>query len=272
MSKLLDEMEAMCSMEGIKDMELIDQILKRFLSMTYSELAGDNSPNHLLSRDLSRGFILNPVPLEEKTIREILMFIGYEPGLWFYQLSIDEYWFYRNKKLSKNKRFLSAFSCYLLAQIMVNRQKDLYVLNQLFRIDYESFIDYIGNHIPSMDVRSMAKRRTKLDKMASATGLFVIDFHKEHKIEDHTLGDVLITATNVCNKKWNCGFWKLNDFVKEVLDAHMILKYLFMDCIRSNLISSSREEFMELWDACKSEYFENFKNNIREIDYRICYE
>lgn len=278
MSKILDEMEAMSYVDGIKDMETIDDTIEKLLSMTYAELAGDNPSHRLLCRDLSNGFELNPAALEEKTIREILMFIGYEPGVFFYQLSMDEDWFYGNEKFARNKRLLCSFSCYLLAQTMVNRKNELFLLNRLFHIDYQSFIKYLDNRIASScnggktTVREMADRRVKLNRIATTTGNFIIDFHREHIIENHTIEDLLVTATSVCNKKWNCGFTKLNDYVRDVMEAHQVLKMFFMDSIRTNMVFSSRNEFLMLWDECKSEYFDKHKSDFREIDYRFCYE
>ena len=278
MSKILDEMEAMGTMEGIRDMDTIEKTIEKFLSMTYAELAGGTASHHLLSRDLSNGFELDQTILEEKTIREILMFIGYEPGAFNFQLSLDENWFYKNEKLARNKRFLSSFSCYLLAQIMVNRREDLFELSSLFRIDYLSFIKYLEHRIENSfhegktTIKEMANRRVKLNRIATTTGNFIIDFHREHIIENHSIEDLLMTATSVCNKKWNCGFTKLNDYVREVVEAHQVLKMFFMDSIRTNMVFSSRDEFLMLWDECKSEYFDKHIGEFRKIDYRFCYE
>ncbi len=267
MSAILEQMERNARAERIVDPVTIEELLDCFLDMSFEELTGGIERHKWLVECLASGFVLDQSKLESRSMREILMLIGYTPAVPWFEIPDDDKWFYDN---GPDRKFFSAESCFSLGRVINERKESVPVIRQLLQTDFISFTEYllkktgndkrIANYL--IRIRVFFGKCRKREIEAGRPGM---------SNERFTLGDVLMATCRNGHKAWICGYSSLNRYVDDVRRSYDIMRILFMDCIRMSLISSDRNRLKELLDAC-SETGKYDQDYYEQFDFTDCYE
>ncbi len=266
MSKALEAIEKMACEANIKDKERISSIVNAFLEMDSRKLECPRLPENFryryLINDIGEGFELAPDKIAGCTISELLVLIGLEPDIPWFEIDTDEEVWFSGYGLGKT--FFSANHCFALAQALLRVQAYEPVVNRFMKLNYRGFITYLADRINASDdhtdpdySRLCMKKGMQLNKRYSITQGYMTKYGFGEDGEDLddilTVGDVLSRACRSGSAMWLCGNEPLGMFVDGIVRAYEIVNFFFMNCLRELAISICREDIEILLDKCSEE-------------------
>ena len=274
MSKALDLIEEAADTQSfITDPDIIRDVMDQFLNMTFLEFVGGKEGFTFITDDIVRGFDLDEEKLRDIKIADLLILIGYEPGIEYFAIPEEEHWFHDH---NPDPKFYSAAHCMYLGSLIADRRKKHPVLESLWRIDFEAFIKYLRDVAAHSDYSFKHKR--EMDWDLSAMNACVFNFVEEHckRADDKdliavSLGTVMNNLFNVGSRPWRCECLHLGNFIWRTVNAYKLMRNIFMTGIRMNLVNSGRSD---LWRLVKLYGKSETKDNelIESIKFEYCYE
>ena len=255
MSQILNRMETISANGYISDPSLIEKTINDFLDLKCSALS-PCTPSYC-ETDISKGFVLNVEALRECSIRDMLTIIGYEPSNTYFHDMINQPWF-TERKIGAD--FCCAPSCLFFTTSLLSNEKN-YEKYLFLHIQYVAFRNYIKS--------VMKSNNTDNPKIWRTLDSFLKEKSGDGKIDGFTIGDLLVFARKGAVAPWCCTSAPLSTFVDSIVNAYRVIKMLFMDCIRKNLISSNRQQFLALLVRCCDEIFDS---DYETLVFDNCYE
>ena len=258
-SAILDNMERTVDSGYIDDPEQIEKIIGDFLNMKCYELS-PYEPS-FYEKDIAQGFDLEVGRLRDRAMKDILAIIGYMPSNSWFQSANEEPWFRQNRL---EKDFCCAISCYYLLFALLNDKHNIDV-RMFMHIQYKAFCKYI-NLVSSIHQKGSSG---KILEIVTYINGYIRENKPDADLNSMTLGNVLEIARKNGGVVWTCGIGQLSQYVGKLVSAYKVIKLVFMDCIRQNLISADRDCFMKLLDSCSpTGEYENFG----KLEFDSCYE
>ncbi len=263
MSEKLNAIEKMAGETSIKNPEKIGEVLNALLEMDGRRFEcislTENVNYRYLIKDIGSGFELDSDLVGKCTVGELLVLIGLEPDVPWYEVDEDEECWFKEQNLDKS--FLSANHCFALAQAMLRIQNYEPVVERFLKLNYRAFITYLGDRINTFtddaeqDYRSLCmKKGMRLNRIFYLTRQFMIQNGKEEDAENIddtlTIGDVIGRICRNGNFSWMCGNEPLGIFVDRIVKAYKLINYLFMNCIRELAMDITMEQMEDLLDNC----------------------
>ena len=280
MSDALNNIEKMASEENIKDPKRISAVVTAFLEMDSRKLeclqVSDNVNYRYLVNDICSGFELDRDKVRECTMTELLVLIGLEPDVPWYEINEEEECWYTEHGLTKS--FYAANHCFALAQALLRVQKYEPVINRFMKLNYRGLIQYLADRINESDDKSdqdysrlCMKKGMRLNKLFSLTRGYMLtqgDGDEDDIDDTLTVGDVISRVSRNGNFAWLCGNEPLGFFVDRIVRAYEIINFLFMYCIRELAVSFKREQIEDLLDKCSEtgDY-----EHLIEMRFRYCF-
>ncbi len=281
MSEALENLEKLASEDNITNPDRIGSILNRFLDMKIMKLKGPKCRKNpylaYITRDISRGFLLDPGKVEECSIRELLTLIGCEPGVPWFEINAAEEAWVAEEKLTRG--FSSAGHSFALGQALLMAQPHEPEITRLMKINYREFIQYLANRINAsndnadqMHSRLCLKKGMRLNRIYYETQKFVRDYNNSLENENLdkilTLGGIIELASQRGSQPWICGNEPLGLYVERIVRTYKIMNWIFMNSVREIAISIENGYIKKLLDRySESGNYENF----REIDFESCF-
>ena len=273
MSKILENMEKEVLSGRITDRDRIERITNDLLSMSFNGLADNVERYRFIAKDLANGFLLAPKKVAKLSIREILVLIGYEPGVPFFAVPEEDDWFYKD---SPEREFYTAYNCLCLAYTLLNN-KDSDIVKQFKRINLNSFRRYVKEC-----AMGLLHKQGYTDPQIRAYGAgynvkyghlrwYLTEYCGIDEDADISIEELLRECVFNASRGWKCGIEPLDHYMHKTIKACVSMRILFMDFIRTNLIIADRNEFRAILDRCsESGHYDD--ENYAEIDFTDCYE
>ena len=270
----IKDIEEYTACDGITDLELIDKVMGNLMEVSYIDLIGENKRFKAVAKDLCKGFDLDLKYVEMLRLRDMLVLIGYEPGVeWFNPpegggIQMDE----------ADRKFNTANSCFELAYYLNCNNNENEAVHSFLNINLQSFVSYLKSMLPGKYLL-LGKSNEEMKQMSQQISdyyEFMIKFICEFQSEDYgtddlRIADVLYVISRAGTSAWNCGVHPLNRYVEKIYTAYVIAKILLMDCIRTAYIDSDRDAFHTILAACSNLAIFRLED-CKVTDFKDCYE
>ena len=256
MSTLLDRMEA-CAMQGnYKDPERIDEITTRLLDLRLVVPAKGRQRYLRLTNEIATGFELNPDQVMCCSVRELLILIGFEPGMPFFCFPEDDVIDY--EKMT-DKKDCVVNHCYALMRVLMETEKKHSDIGDFFRIDYNAFYDLISERLRekerscrgSKEKRDLQERERQLKRIRSETEEYVRWLFSYESDQVITIGDLFSGIDRVGSSGWGCGLESAREYLNRVIRIYQMTREFFMDGLLMNMIPSKWRAFRATLEKCE---------------------
>ncbi|MCR5597014.1 MAG: hypothetical protein K6G19_02465 [Lachnospiraceae bacterium] len=272
MSKELEKLENMAKMKCITDHEQIERIIKYILSLPFSFFQKDEARYRYLRDDFCIGFNLCQGYMNEISLEDVLVLIGYEPGNAYFNPPDAK------KMLERmGKKFNAAGDSYVLALLINSLSKKNIHIKEFTHIELSAYTDYLREKVEDEYKNSLIPFSTCSDILHKIEAF-------KHKACEYmsnnprtrdcklanglTMGDLISKALTTCGRSWTCSVKPLEMYCSEIIESYDLLNMLFMDSVRMPLIRKDRERFQEII----TRYRDYSMNKPVNIDYETCYE
>ncbi len=289
MSKKLEELEMAAKAEQIKDAATIDRIVSKLLETPLSELGGAPTVVDYLTKDIAQGYVLESEKVKDCSLSEILMLIGFEPGVPWFEFPEEDTWFW-NDEHGPAKSLFAANHCFVLGSILDYATRSNLTVKQFMRINYWSFMRFLSDRVAkfvanfaakynysptvvrkiSMKNNVITKNTVKLVAAGKPELADITDFSELNALI--TVGDVISTLIKLGTKGWSFGVMPFSDYFNRTISVYRAMKNFFMDCIKDVLLIGVDNNYLHsVLDRCSStgtydsEYFD-------EICFEDCFE
>ena len=273
MSAALEALEKAAKAPSITDPEEIRSIINNLLGMNYRNLAYNIKSHSYITNDIGNGFGISSSKVEDCSVRELLMLMGCEPGVPWFEITGEDNCHFK-KKMGKD--YCSAGHSFTFAVVLLNARKKNTTVNRFMKIDYRAFMDFLHGIISkSLEETDHAV----VNRFHMAPGkLSEIEVHTKKYMHDHgrsdlserslTLGDLIETASLKGTRSWMFGVEFLDDYLEKIVSSYYVMNGLFMYCIREVMISDGLCDIRELLDKCsESGEYEFFD----QIEFQYCF-
>ncbi|MCR5280059.1 MAG: hypothetical protein K6E19_11515 [Lachnospiraceae bacterium] len=273
MSAALEALEKAAKKTSITDSEEIRSIINNLLGMDYRNLAYKIKPHSYITNDIGNGFGISSSKVANCSVRELLMLMGCEPGVPWFEIAGEDNCHFR-KKMGKD--YCSAGHSFTFAIVLLNARKQNKTVDRFMKIDYRAFMDFLLGIVSKSfeETNHAAINRFhmtpgKLSEIESHTKRYMRDHGRSDLYEKPlTLGDLIETACLKGTNSWLFGYEYLDDYLKKIVDSHFVMNGLFMYCIREVMISGGLLDIKELLDKCSdSGEYELFDR----IEFQYCF-
>lgn len=272
MSKELEKLENMAKMKRITDHEQIERIVKNMLSLPFSFFQKDEARYRYLRDDFCKGFNLYQGYMNEISLEDVLVLIGYEPGNTYFNPPDA-------KKLYERfgRKFNAAGDSYVLALLINGLSKKNIRIKEFTNIELLAYTDYLREKVEDEYKNSLIPFSTCSDILQKIEAF-------KHKVCEYmgdnprtgdgelangiTVGNLISKALNTCGRSWICSVKPLEMYCSEIIVSYDLLNRLFMDSVRMPLIRKDRERFQEII----TQYRDYSMDEPVNIDYETCYE
>lgn len=266
MSYYLEQMERMASQKSISDHDHIQKIMNKMLSIPFVYLKKDTVNYERLRDKLVEEVDFASGDVDNLSFADILLMIGYQPGIEDFDTS---------KFVKKNygKKLNSASSCRFIAGIITNMAERGDILFNLFlNIEMPEFISFLTNKINNDYKNNRISEGSKLrickqiEEFSDLSNQYLESSDQEQ--ETVKIGDLLNEAVSESLVPWLCSCIELNQYANRMAYTYDIINRLFMDAIRIPLVNGDRSRFCELYKTYSMYPYEKIKN----IRFEACYE
>lgn len=272
MSIELDRLENMAKMKCITDHEQIERIVKNMLSLPFSFFQKDETRYKYLRDDICKGFNLYQGYMNEISLEDALVLIGYEPGNTYFNPPDAKR---MHERLGR--KFNAAGDSYVLALLINGLSKKNIRIKEFVQIELSAYTDYLSEKVED-------EYRNSLIPFSTCSDILHKIEEFKHKACEYmsnnpltgdceiakglTVGDLISKALTTCGRSWICSVKPLEMYCSEIIESYDLLNRLFMDSVRMPLIRKDRERFQEII----TQYRDYSMDDPVNIDYETCYE
>lgn len=271
MSKELDRLENMAKMKCITDHEQIERTVKNMLSLPFSVFQKEENGYNYLRDHLCKGFNLYQGYMNEISLEDVLVLIGYEPG--------NTYFNPPDKMIHENlgRKFNAAGDSYVLALIINGSSKKNIRIKEFTHIELSAYTDYLKEKIEDEYRNSLIPFSTcsdilhKIEAFKHKACEYMSNTPQTEACElanGLTVGDLISKALTTFWRGWICSIKPIDMYISEIVESYDLLNSLFMDSVRMPLIRKDRERFQEII----TRYRDYTMDELVNIDYEPCYE
>lgn len=272
MSIELDRLENMAKMKCITDHEQIERIVKNMLSLPFSFFQKDETRYKYLRDDFCKGFNLYQGYMNEISLEDALVLIGYEPGNTYFNPPDAKR---MHERLGR--KFNAAGDSYVLALLINGLSKKNIRIKEFVHIELSAYTDYLSEKVEDEYRNSLIPFSTcsdilhKIEEFKHKACEYMSNNPRTGDCEiakGLTVGDLISKALTICGRSWICSVKPLEMYCSEIIESYDLLNRLFMDSVRMPLIRKDRERFQEII----TQYRDYSMDDPVNIDYETCYE
>ncbi len=266
MSKQLEALEKAATAKQMEDFCTIKNIVDKLLNTSVRELDGSTAVVDYLANDIAQGYVLEANKVKDCSLYDILMLIGFEPGVPWFELPEEDTWFW-NDEHGPEKTLSSANHCFMLGSILNNAARSNLTVKQFMRINYWSLMRFLSdrtakfaakhNCSPSI-VRKISMKNNVIIKntirLVVAGKPELADFTAFSELNTLiTVGDVINALIKLGTKGWSFGVMPFNEYFNRTISVYRAMKNFFMDCIKDVLLIGADSNYLHsVLDRCSS--------------------
>ena len=247
MSKELEVLKRRGSVVKITRPEDIEDVLGRILAMRFNRLRMVDEKTYRILRDsLEKGFELKDNALDEVTVADILVLIGYEPGVLYYVpcdggvYCSEPFAGHRYKRVTIDN---TAWECYVLVRLLRDMKSTDVCIRRFMSIDIGSLKGYL---MEKTYRKASARIRGDIERSIAEIYDFLLENDPVATSKAKTIGDVIERSISEINKIWAVGILPIEVYATRTASAYRILSLIFMKCLRAPLVQVDRAWFKKL--------------------------